>query len=105
MFVSDNGPTTTSTIPDEIFMASAGPWRGELGDPWEGSIRTVGMLRWPGHITPGVSEQMVSIMDLLPTFACAARVLTFPHHRPIDGIDQSPAPVRRPKRSPTGIIC
>lgn len=89
VFVSDNGPTTTSTIPDEIYMASAGPWRGELGDPWEGSIRTVGMIRWPGHINPGVSEHMVSIMDLLPTFA-ALLDADLPTDRPIDGIDQSP---------------
>ncbi|HEY6525387.1 MAG TPA: sulfatase-like hydrolase/transferase [Solirubrobacteraceae bacterium] len=88
VFVSDNGPTTTSTLPDEIFMASAGPWRGELGDPWEGSIRTVGMLRWPGHITPGVSEQMVAIMDLLPTFATLLDT-DLPDDRPIDGVDQS----------------
>ena len=96
VFVSDNGPTTTSTIPDEIYMASAGPWRGELGDPWEGSIRTVGMIRWPDHINPGVSEQMVSIMDLLPTFA-ALLDADLPD-RPSDRRDRPvPAPVRGPR--------
>jgi len=47
VFVSDNGPTTTATLPNEMHLASAGPWRGELGDANEGSIRTVGMIRWP----------------------------------------------------------
>lgn len=42
VFVSDNGPTT-GTIPEEINIASAGPFRGELGDATEGSISTVGM--------------------------------------------------------------
>ena len=30
VFVSDNGPTTTATLPEEMYLASAGPWRGEL---------------------------------------------------------------------------
>ena len=47
VFISDNGPTTTSTIPEEINMGSAGQFRGELGDATEGSIRTVGMIKWP----------------------------------------------------------
>jgi arylsulfatase A-like enzyme len=88
VFCSDNGPTTTSTIPDELYMGSAGPWRGELGDPWEGSIRTVGAVRWPGHVSPGVSEGMFSIMDFMPTFA-ALLGTSLPSDRPIDGIDQS----------------
>ena len=46
VFMSDNGPMRTSTWPDS---GSAGPFRGELGDPLEGSIRTVGMIRWPGR--------------------------------------------------------
>ena len=50
IFVSDNGPTTTATLPSEMYLASAGPWRGELGDATEGSIRTVGMIKWPGKI-------------------------------------------------------
>ncbi len=89
VFVSDNGPTTTATLPNEMHLASAGPWRGELGDATEGSIRTVGMIKWPGHIQPGgKAEGMVSIMDFLPTFA---NILggELPDDRPIDGIDQT----------------
>jgi arylsulfatase len=88
VFCSDNGPTTTSTIPDELYAASAGPWRGELGDPWEGSIRTVGAVRWPGRIPPAVSEGMFSIMDFLPTLAALIGA-SVPDDRPVDGIDQS----------------
>lgn len=88
VFVSDNGPTTTATVPNEMHLASAGPWRGELGDATEGSIRTVGVIKWPGRIKPGVAEGMVSIMDFLPTFArlIGAEV---PRDRPIDGMDQT----------------
>jgi arylsulfatase A-like enzyme len=98
VFVSDNGPTTTSTIPDEMYMASAGPWRGELGDPWEGSIRTVGMIRWPGKIEPRVSEEMISIMDFLPSFASVLEV-HLPDERPIDGVDQLPHLLGEQERS------
>jgi len=89
VFVSDNGPTTTATVPEEIYAASAGPWRGELGDPWEGSIRTVGIMKWPGVVEPGgTAEGMFSIMDFLPTFA-AVLGGTLPDDRPIDGVDQT----------------
>jgi arylsulfatase len=88
VFVSDNGPTTTATLPEEMHVASAGPWRGELGDAWEGSARTVGMIRWPGTIEPGTAEGMVSIMDFLPTFAQVLDV-DLPTDRPIDGVDQT----------------
>jgi arylsulfatase len=88
VFCSDNGPTTTATLPEEIHMGSAGPWRGELGDPWEGSIRTVAAIRWPGTIAPTVSHGMFSIMDFLPTFAALVDV-DLPDERPIDGVDQS----------------
>jgi len=87
VFVSDNGPTTTATLPNEMHLASAGPWRGELGDANEGSIRTVGIIKWPDHIKPSKAEGMFSIMDFLPTFA---RILDaeLPSDKPIDGLDQ-----------------
>jgi len=88
VFVSDNGPTTTATVPNEMYLASAGPWRGELGDPWEGSIRTIGMIKWPGKVKPGIADGMVSIMDFLPTFANILDA-DIPEDRPVDGTDQS----------------
>jgi arylsulfatase A-like enzyme len=88
IFLSDNGPTKTSGTVGEINNGSAGPWRGELGDGLEGSIRTIGMMRWPGRIKPGVTNEMISIHDFLPTLAkiIGANV---PTDRPIDGVDQS----------------
>ncbi len=84
VWVSDNGPTSTTAWPDGGF---AGPFRGELGSSLEGSIRTAGMIRWPAKIKAGVSNEMVSVMDFFPTFA---RIIgaSIPSDRPIDGIDQ-----------------
>lgn len=85
VWVSDNGPTRTSAWPDAGF---AGPFRGELGGPLEGSIRTAGMVRWPGRFTQGVSNEMVSIMDFFPTFAKIIGA-DMPDARPLDGVDQT----------------
>ena len=86
VFASDNGP---SPAINDIFNAgSSGPFRGELGDPLEGSLRTVGMIRWPGKIKPRVSNEMFSEMDFFPTLAKFAGA-KIPTDCPIDGIDQS----------------
>ena len=57
VFASDNGPCGwilrelgNLGTPD---MGNAGPFRGELGEATEGSIRTFCFIRWPGHIETG----------------------------------------------------
>jgi len=74
VFASDNGPSGhvvrevgNHGTPD---MGSPGPFRGELGEVTEGSIRTFCFIRWPRQVKPGTtSYAMFSIMDFLPTFA------------------------------------
>jgi arylsulfatase len=91
VFASDNGPQGEvvrefgGDMPD---MGSPGPFRGELGDVSEGSIRTAAIIRWPDRIQPRSSNAMVSIMDFFPTFARFAGGKV-PDDRPIDGVDQS----------------
>ena len=91
VFASDNGPQGEvvrefgGDMPD---MGSPGPFRGELGDVSEGSIRTAAMIRWPGHIRPRSSYTMFSIMDFFPTLARLAGGKV-PDDRPIDGVDQT----------------
>ncbi len=91
VFASDNGPQGSvvrefgGDMPD---MGSPGPYRGELGDVSEGSIRTAAMIRWPGHIRPGSSYAMFSIRDFFPTIARLAEGKV-PNDRPIDGVDQT----------------
>ena len=91
VFASDNGPQGSVVrefgggMPD---MGSPGPFRGELGDVSEGSIRTAAIIRWPGHIRPRSSYAMFSIMDFFPTFARLGGGKV-PNDRPIDGVDQT----------------
>jgi arylsulfatase len=88
IWISDNGPTVTATSLDEIHAGDAGPFRGELGDAYEGSIRTAGMIKWPGMIKPSVSNEIFSVHDFLPTLAKIVGA-KLPTKLPIDGIDQS----------------
>jgi len=91
VFASDNGPQGEvvrqfgGDMPD---MGSPGPFRGELADASEGSIRTAALIRWPGQIGARSSYAMFSIMDFFPTLARLAGGKV-PDDRPIDGIDQT----------------
>jgi arylsulfatase len=86
MWLSDNAAAPTAGPADTRFGFN-GPFRGELGDATEGSIRTIGMIRWPGRIAPCTSNEMFAVHDWLPTLATiiGAKV---PTDRPIDGVDQ-----------------
>ena len=86
LWLSDNAAAPTAG-PFDSRPGSNGPFRGELGDALEGSIRTVGMIKWPGKIAPRTSNEMVSVHDWFPTLAgiIGAKV---PADRPMDGVDQ-----------------
>jgi len=83
IWTSDNGP--------EYFYpwhGTSGPWRGNYFTVWEGSLRVACLIRWPGHVPAGsVSNEIVHITDLLPTFARVAGY-EVPKDRIIDGVDQ-----------------
>ena len=87
IWLSDNAAAPLAG-PADTRMGFNGPFRGELGDATEGAIRTIGMIKWPGKITPRASNEMFSVHDWFPTLAgiIAGKV---PTDRPIDGIDQS----------------
>ena len=98
VFLSDNGPTKTTGGADELFAGSTGPFRGELGDAYEGSIRTMAAIRWPGNIPARRSDEMFAIHDLAPTIAALVGA-EVPDDRPIDGVDQSDFVLGRSDRS------
>ncbi len=83
LFTSDNGASNR-------FGGSNGPLRGWKGSTWEGGMRVPCVVRWPGKIPAGTtSNEMCSIMDLLPTLAHLAYAQT-PQDRVIDGENISP---------------
>ena len=79
LFTSDNGSRQPG---------SNDPLRGRKGQTWEGGQRVPCVARWPGKIPEGSeSSEIVSTLDLLPTFAKLAGV-PLPT-KPIDGHDAS----------------
>ena len=66
-FTSDTGPLTNGGV-DPKFFQSAGPFRGNAGEPYGGGLRVPMMVRWPGRIPAGqVSDFACAAWDLTPT--------------------------------------
>ncbi len=79
LFTSDNGSQQ---------KGSNSPLRGRKGQTWEGGQRVPCVVRWPGKIPEGSeSSEIVSTLDLLPTFAKLAGA-PLPE-KTIDGHDAS----------------
>lgn len=99
LFLSDNGPQRTSIFREDLMAGSSGQFRGELFDPYEGGIRTVGLVKWPGKIRPGSTNAMISLLDFFPTLAgfVGGKV---PHDRPMDGVDYSDFFLGKTDRAP-----
>ena len=89
IYISDNGPVSHEGKDHDFLGSSAGPFRGEVGDVLEGSLRVPGIVRWPGQVPVRKSNEMVAIHDFLPTFAAMLND-TLPTERTIDGRNQLP---------------
>jgi arylsulfatase len=83
VWMSENGPEEGPS-----YFGTAGYWRGHYFTTLEGSLRAPFIVRWPGRIEAGsVSDEIVHITDLLPTFSGVAGYRV-PTDRIIDGVDQ-----------------
>ena len=64
IFTSDHGPHVELCLEGGL----AGPLRGgKAYSGWEGGVRVPGILSWPGTVRPGVSDALVSTMDVFAT--------------------------------------
>lgn len=66
LYATDNG-VHYNTWPD----AGITPFRSEKNTNWEGAYRVPSFVRWPGKIKPGISNELASHMDWLPTIMAA----------------------------------
>jgi arylsulfatase A len=76
---SDNGPVLDDGYKDGAVEKlgnhkPAGPWSGGKYSVQEGGTRTPFITHWPGRIKPGVSDEVVSTIDLPASFAALTGV-------------------------------
>jgi arylsulfatase A-like enzyme len=93
-FVSDNGGTRSNLFVGEAEVKgdlppSNGDYRDGKGSVYEGGMRVVALANWPGHIKPGVVNDMMHIVDVYPTVAGLAGA-DLGKTKPLDGVDVWP---------------
>src|SRR5438477_8477211 len=81
IYFSDNGPNS---------WRWNGGMKGRKGSVDEGGLRVPFLIRWPGHIRPGVRvPQIAGAIDLLPTLADMAGIRVA-STKPLDGKNLAP---------------
>jgi arylsulfatase A-like enzyme len=75
---SDNGPVVDDGYKDEAAERldghrPAGLLRGGKYSVFEGGTRIPFILKWPGHVKPGVSDALICHIDFLASFAALTR--------------------------------
>uniref|UniRef100_A0ACB8FL84 Uncharacterized protein n=1 Tax=Sphaerodactylus townsendi TaxID=933632 RepID=A0ACB8FL84_9SAUR len=83
-FTSDNGPETMRMSRG----GSSGLLKCGKGTTYEGGVREPALAYWPGRVAPGVTHELASTLDLLPTLAALAGA-PLPNVT-LDGFDLSP---------------
>uniref|UniRef100_A0A8D2Q8T0 Arylsulfatase A n=1 Tax=Varanus komodoensis TaxID=61221 RepID=A0A8D2Q8T0_VARKO len=80
-----------SCSPETMRMSrggSSGPLKCGKGTTYEGGVREPAVAYWPGRIAPGVTHELASTLDILPTVAALAGA-PLPSVT-LDGFDLSP---------------
>jgi arylsulfatase A-like enzyme len=92
---SDNGPVIDDGYDDRAAEdlnghTPAGPLRGGKYFVYEGGTRVPFLVRWPGRVSPGVSDALVSLVDFAASFA-ALTGQTIPAGDAPDSVNVLPA--------------
>lgn len=100
-FLSDNGGSPN-------YGGNNAPLRGTKHTEWEGGVRVVSLLRWPGNIPVNTkNDQMMAYIDIAPTLV---NIAGSKHETEYDGIDiwkaieGNPLPERYIFLGNTGIV-
>ena len=81
MFTSDNGAVNNDRT---VFLDSAAGKRGRKGTVYEGGLNVPLIVRWPGKVEAGATDDTVwMFVDILPTFADLA---VAPWPEKLDGV-------------------
>ncbi|MBB75232.1 MAG: N-acetylgalactosamine-6-sulfatase [Planctomycetaceae bacterium] len=99
IFTSDNGTTHLKREVDYEFFQSVKPLRGLKGSLYEGGVRVPLLVRWPGHVQPGSTSNVVTgLEDWVPTLL---DLIGSPGKSPrdLDGISIAPTLRGQPQHS------
>lgn len=84
IFLSDNGGIAGSGYSSMMKQvtgnkpapANNGLFRGSKASLYEGGVRSVSAVNWPGHVKPGINNEVIHIVDWMPTLLSLAGVET-----------------------------
>jgi len=108
IFSSDNGPVVDDGYRDQSperlgDHKPAGPLRGGKYSAYDGGTRVPFLVRWPGQVKPGVSDAMVSQVDLLASLASFTGH-KLPTDAGPDSIDVMPAILGKSKQGRSHVV-
>lgn len=91
IFCSDNGPVMDDGYADEALEKlkdhrAAGPYTGGKYSVYEGGTRTPFITRWKGTIKPGISDEVVSTIDIYDSLASLTGA-EIPEDAALDSLD------------------
>lgn len=94
LLTSDNGPVLDDGYKDAAVEKlgdhqPAGPYRGGKYSRFEGGTRVPWIVHWPARVQPGVSDAMISQVDLIASLAPLAEVYELPEGAAPDSTDLS----------------
>lgn len=74
VLTSDNGPVLFDGYSESAIQRNgdhkpSGPWRGGKYSRWEGGTRIPFIVSWPGKVKPGISDALISQVDLFASIA------------------------------------
>lgn len=108
IFTSDNGPVVNDGYDDNSVAQlgahkPAGPWRGGKYSVYEGGTRLPLITYWPGHIRHGVSDALISQVDMLRSLASLVHV-DVPEDEARDSRDELPVLLGRSDKGRDSLI-
>jgi arylsulfatase A-like enzyme len=88
VFTSDNGGLRDGKA-EKLGYSQGGGWRGSKNTPFEGGHRVPYFAVWPGHIQPGVTDEVAVSQDMVATFAALVGT-TIPDGQALDSLNLLP---------------
>ena len=78
---------SASGVKQESLPASNGEFRGGKGSLHEGGVRVPTIFNWPARLKPGVVNEQLHMVDIMPTALALAGAKANPADKPLDGVD------------------